>query len=153
MTGRLRLGSAAVYARDRKRLAAFYQSVFDMKLLVPGKEQEASLLAFEERGGYDLSIVDHPLAVQTVFHADSPGAVKRLWDKVGASGYPVRGLFVQPEGISIRFPDPEGNQIMVLWPQELYEEGGSVDWRRVGDDGLARWIYNNRNGKSEGGRI
>ncbi|MNI33513.1 hypothetical protein D3C73_874680 [compost metagenome] len=60
--------------------------------------------------------------VQTVFHVGSLLEMKGLWERVKSIGIPVRGLYVQPEGISFRFPDPEGNQIMVLWPQDLQDD-------------------------------
>lgn len=148
MTSRLKLGSTAVYARDRSRLVSFYQMIFDMELIVSDAEHEVSQLTFDRyTGSCDLSIVDNPLAVQTVFHTGSLLELKGLWEKVKSSGIPARGLYVQRDGIFFRFPDPEGNQIMVLWPQNLHNDGDVVDWNRINNDELVQWIHENRKKK------
>jgi predicted enzyme related to lactoylglutathione lyase len=145
MASRLRLGSTAIYARDRRRLVSFYQSIFDMKLRNSDEDREVSKLAFEgDDGAYDLSIVGKPLAVQNVFHADSLIVMKELWEKVQSYVIPARGLYVRHEGVFFHFPDPEGNQIVVLWPHDLLDEDGTVDDSKIHDDEMARWIRDHR---------
>ncbi|AJY75365.1 VOC family protein [Paenibacillus beijingensis] len=154
MTSRFRLGSTAVYARDRKRLVAFYQTIFDMKLLASNADPEVSQLAFDTDGSsYDLSIVGNPNAVQIVFHAVSLLELKGLWERFKSSGIPARGVYVQREGISIRIPDPEGNQILILWPQNLHDDEGVVDWTKINDDEMVMWIHENRKRMPKGGQV
>lgn len=145
MRRRLRLGSVGLYARDRGRLAVFYQTILDMKLIASDADHEVSQLTLDGEGSlYNLSIVSNPIAVQIVFHAGSLLEMKELWERVKSNGVPARGLYVQPEGISFRFPDPEGNQIMVLWPQNLHDNGGGNDWNRSNDDEIVQWVQENR---------
>lgn len=140
----LRLGSVGLYARDRRRLASFYETTFDMQLQDSDGDQEVSLL----RMGQDpyishLSIVSNPIAVRMVFHTGSLSEMKLLWEKVKAGGVPARGLYIQDEGISFHFPDPEGNRVTVLWPQELPGGKGAKDWRLNNDTGSVQWIQQN----------
>lgn len=154
MRRRLRLGSVGLYARDRGRLAVFYQTIFDMKLIASGADHEVSQLTLDGEGSLcNINIVSNPIAVQIVFHAGSLLEMKELWERVKSNGVPARGLYVQPEGISFRFPDPEGNEIMVLCPQNLHVDDGEMDWNRSNDAEIARWVHENRKRKLEGGQV
>ncbi|MDD9271651.1 hypothetical protein ACFPES_31915 [Paenibacillus sp. GCM10023248] len=154
MSNCLRLGSAGLYARDRRRLAAFYQSTFDMQLQDPDADQEVSLLTMGQAPHYShLSIVSDPIAVRMVFHTGSLTEMKRLWEKVKAGGVPARGLYIQDEGISFHFPDPEGNRVTVLWPQELQDGQGAKDWRLHGDAENVQWVQHNLARKPKGGQV
>ncbi|MDF2962768.1 MAG: hypothetical protein K0S39_4503 [Paenibacillus sp.] len=144
MTTHFRLGHAALYARDRKKLAAFYQTVFNMKAVAADDQSEVSLLAFDsETGRHDLSIVANPRSVQMTFYADSLVRLKMLWQKIRSNHIPAWGLYMQPQGISFHFHDPEGNQIEVLWPHNLWDENGALHkphLESLDDPSLEQWV-------------
>jgi predicted enzyme related to lactoylglutathione lyase len=111
----LRFGHAALYARDRKRLQAFYQTIFEMKMLTGDERPEISQLAFDpEASVHDLSVVGHPNQVQMTFYADSLVHLQSFRQKVRAAGIPAAELTVRPQGVSFHFCDPEGNRIELM---------------------------------------
>ncbi|MCA0757656.1 VOC family protein [Paenibacillus sp. N4] len=116
MRGHFQLGQAALYARDRKRLQVFYQTMFEMKLLAADDRSDVSLLAFDpEAGSHDLSVVGHPNQVHMTFYTDSLASLQEHWRKVRKAGIPAAEMTVRDEGVSFRFSDPEGNRIEVMW--------------------------------------
>lgn len=138
MASRVRLGGSGLYARDRDRLAAFYQTIFQLKLATSDEMQDLSELTLEWDGCVSrLSIVGKPIAVKTVFHTGSFQEAKEIWERIKTGKIPVRGLYVEREGISFEFSDPEGNQIKVLWPQDLH------NYRSPESKELALWIQLN----------
>ncbi|MNQ98503.1 hypothetical protein D3C85_1141970 [compost metagenome] len=149
----LRLGSVGLYARDRRRLAAFYQTTFDMQLQDADADEEVSLLTLGQAPyNSQLSIVSDPIAVRMVFYTGSLFEMKLLWEKVKAGGVPARGLYIQDEGISFHFPDPESNRVTVLWPQELQGGNGAKDWRSNNDAESVQWVQQNL-AKLKGGQV
>ncbi|MNI74728.1 hypothetical protein D3C73_1308320 [compost metagenome] len=79
--------------------------------------------------------------------------MKELWERVNSKSIPARGLYVQPDGISFHFPDPEGNQIMVLWPQGVYEDAMGKDWESINDKEIMQWVQENRKRMQKGGQL
>ncbi|MFE5321937.1 VOC family protein [Paenibacillus sp. NPDC056579] len=154
-----RLGSAALYARDRERLITFYQTMFDMKLVGADESWEISLLAFERNAvHYDLSVVGDPRSVQMGVYASSLAVLKELWHKVNERGIPIRGPYRGSHGVSIQFNDPEGNRIEVTWPDEFpdqavgpYAPEPAVEWSWLGE-GRPNNSYELQQRRFEGGR-
>lgn len=128
MNNPFRLGNAALYARDTKRLVSFYQSLFDMHLAGSSRKQaDPALLAFEPGTDYyEISIVGDPRQVQMTFYAESLAALRVLWMNVRSQGIRIHGPYTEPWGVSFQFSDPEGNQIGILWPQRLKRDCSAI---------------------------
>lgn len=149
MTNPFRLGSAALYARDAKKLASFYRSVFDMQLAAfCRKHEDQTFLAFRpETDYYEISFVGDPRQVQMTFYAESLGALQGLWRNVRSRGIRVHGPYTEGWGVSFQFGDPEGNRIEVLWPQRLKISRSAIraiqleSWT---DADIGRWQSENR---------
>lgn len=119
MERQIRLSHVALYARNRKRLQSFYESVLDMKLVISDDRAEVSGLAFDQEASvHDLSVVGHPNQVLMTFVVDSLDQMKMLWNKVRESGIPASEWREGQQGLSFYFHDPEGNRIELLWAED-----------------------------------
>ncbi|MUT64754.1 VOC family protein [Paenibacillus sp. NEAU-GSW1] len=119
MERQIRLGHVAMYARDRKRLQGFYESVLDMKLVISDDRAEVSRLAFDQDStAHDLSVVSHPNQVLMTFVVDSLDQLKNLWSKIRERGIPTGEWRIGKQGVSFYFHDPEGNRIELLCAED-----------------------------------
>jgi len=115
MSLNLRIGHAAIYARNKARLLSFYQEVFNMELLQELSYEEVSRLSFNGHEHYQLSVVSHPKEVHMTFYTKTLADLVTFRQRLLMSSIPVGQLLLRDEGISFQFSDPEGNRIEIAW--------------------------------------
>lgn len=116
MESKVRLGHAAIYARDMARLQSFYRDVMEMKVVQGEWREDVTRLIFgNEYERCDLSIVSHPKDVSMTFYAETRAYVTTFRQKLGSMGVPITELAEDERGVSFLFSDPEGNRIEMAW--------------------------------------
>lgn len=115
MSLNLRIGHAAIYARDKSRLLSFYQEVFNMRLLHEVSHEEVSRLSFNGHNHYQLSVVSHPKEVHMTFYTKTLADLVTFRQRLMSSNIPAGQLLLRDEGVSFQFSDPEGNRIEMAW--------------------------------------
>jgi catechol-2,3-dioxygenase len=112
----VKLGHAAIYARDKARLQSFYRDVMGMKVMQGDGHDDVTRLGFgEERDSCDLSIVSHPKDVRMTFLAAKRADLATFRQKLANMGVPISELAENESGVSFLFSDPEGNRIEMAW--------------------------------------
>ncbi|OUS73283.1 hypothetical protein B1748_22685 [Paenibacillus sp. MY03] len=115
----VKLGHAAIYARDIGRLESFYRDVIGMKVLGGERRGEIGKLGFDHANTKgDISIVGHPKDVRMTFYADARACVEHFRQKLVDRGVPASELGESEQGVSFLFSDPEGNRIEMAWLSE-----------------------------------
>ncbi|MDF2837709.1 MAG: hypothetical protein K0Q63_3349 [Paenibacillus sp.] len=116
MESKVRLGHAAIYARDMGRLQSFYRDVMEMKVVQGDWREDVTRLIFgNEDDRCDLSIVSHPKDVSMTFYAATRAYVTTFRQKLEDMGVPISELTENERGVSFLFSDPEGNRIVMAW--------------------------------------
>lgn len=138
----IRLGHVALFAHDRERLSAFYESLFGMQRKGKNEPRGESLLAFDSTTSHhDLSIVSNPHNVTLTFLVESLEELRALWEKVRERGIFIRGPFLQEGGICFAFPDVEGNKVEIKWMhQKDFDSYGKIDFESQSDEKIKRYI-------------
>jgi catechol 2,3-dioxygenase-like lactoylglutathione lyase family enzyme len=114
-----------IAVHDRERSRRFYEAYLGFGA-EPARECDDGVLMLYDDHGFALALgpTEEPIRVPSFLHfgkgLPSPDAVRGFRERLEADGVAIAEWWEEPEYVSVKFCDPDGYVVEVLWePEEL----------------------------------
>ncbi len=114
----------ALPVRDQERSRRFYETYFGFGAQ-PARRYDDGVLMLYNADGFSLALgpteeeIALPGFLHFGVHLESPEAVRAFRDRLRADGIPIVEEWEEPEYVSVKSRDPDGNVVEAAWEPHL----------------------------------